>query len=95
MALMLFEKPIVTLGPDAMDFVEGGVRLLPHAIGKNKPWRRQFLAEAFMGKQARLVDILFWKYANYPCPAFNKFTNEFKRIEIEISKMVSRFTRKA
>ena len=93
-ALMLFEKSIVTLGPDAMDFVEGGVRLIPHAIGKNKPWRRRFVAEAIMGKPTRLVDILFWKYATYPCPAFKKTTKKYKKIGIKISQLISRIIRK-
>ncbi|QNI97118.1 hypothetical protein SynRS9902_01225 [Synechococcus sp. RS9902] len=94
MALMLFEKSIVTLGPDAMGFVEGGVRLIPHAIGKNKPWRRNFIADAFKGKPVRLVDILFWRYANYPCPAFKKGKCSYKRIELKLSKLISRIIRK-
>ena len=93
-ALMLFDKSIVTLGPDAMGFVEGGVRLLPHAIGKNKPWRRNFISDAFRGKPVRLVDTLFWRYASYPCPAFKKNKCGYKKFELKTSKLISRIIRK-
>ena len=75
---MIYEKSIVTLGPDAMGFVEGGVRLIPHAIGKNKPWRRRYILDAIKGKPVRLVDIIFWKYSCYPCPVYKKYTTNLK-----------------
>ena len=94
-ALMVYEKSIVTLGPDAMGFVDGGIKLIPHAIGKNKPWRRRYILDAIKGKPPRYVDIIFWKYSCYPCPAFKKDALKLKKLEIKLSQVVSRFIRKS
>jgi len=55
--------PTSILGREAMGFIAGKA-LLPHALGTPKPWMNKPLKKFFNGYSPRLIDKLYWKYAN-------------------------------
>jgi hypothetical protein len=92
MAAMSWEGRLSTLGPDAMGFTSGQV-FFPHAVGANKPWRRQFLLEAVLGKPPRLVDKLFWQNAGHPIAICSRATIAVQRANLTLAAFVGRFYR--
>jgi hypothetical protein len=89
-AAMVWPDPIASLGPDAMGFV-AGISLLPHAIGPNKPWRRNFLLDALKASPPRLVDKVFWSYTLNPITVFPRFRTFINNILISLSSFICRF----
>jgi hypothetical protein len=64
------EIPASFLGRQTMGF-EAGFALLPHALGKGKPWRRRYLREALGGRAPAKIDRAFWDHVSgplHPCP---------------------------
>ena len=57
------EHPTSIVGREAMGFIAGKA-LLPHALGTPKPWMNKPLKKFFKGYSPRLIDKLYWKYAN-------------------------------
>lgn len=57
------EQPTSILGKEAMGFIAGKA-LLPHALGTPKPWMNKPLKKFINGYSPRLIDKLYWKYAN-------------------------------
>ncbi len=57
------KQPTSILGKEAMGFIAGKA-LLPHALGTPKPWMNKPLKKFFRGYSPRLIDKLYWKYAN-------------------------------
>ena len=60
MAAMCYENSISEMGPDAMDFIPGGWKIMSHATGSPKPWNKIFLllllkATTFLGRPCLLV----------------------------------------
>lgn len=55
--------PTSIIGKEAMGF-KAGKALLPHALGIPKPWMNKPLKKFFRGYSPRLIDKLYWKYAN-------------------------------
>jgi hypothetical protein len=88
-AMMVWNGPVVTLGPDVMSFAAFGE--LPHAIGSNKPWRRRYLLEALQGRPPRHADKVYWAYADSPKSAFSKHAIRLKRIELKLASFIGRF----
>ncbi len=88
-ALMAWDGPITSLGPDVMGF--DGPALLPHAIGSAKPWRVNYLRRAFLGQPPRLVDKLYWYHANQPIQSTSKLACCFHSISLKIASVVGRF----
>ena len=55
--------PSSIVGKEAMSFIAGKA-LLPHALGTPKPWMNKPIKKFFKGYSPRLIDKLYWKYAN-------------------------------
>jgi len=55
--------PTSIVGKEAMGFIPGKA-ILPHALGTPKPWENKPLKKLFKGYNPRLIDKLYWKYAN-------------------------------
>lgn len=88
-ALMAWSGPITTLGPDIMSFT--GFGELPHAIGSNKPWDKNYILEAIKGRPPRHVDKLFWLYADKPLPLTSRLRLVYISIILRITSFFSRF----
>jgi hypothetical protein len=88
-ALMVWDGPITALGPDVMGFA--GPALLPHAVGSAKPWRVNYLQRAFRGHPPRLVDKLYWAYANRPLQSISWLAYYFHSASLKIASFLGRF----
>jgi hypothetical protein len=93
MAAMAWAGPLTTLGPDAMGFC-GGWRLLPHALGANKPWRRAYMREAFGGNMPRAVDKAFWENASNPIHVYSAREVARARRSMKIAAALGRLYRR-
>lgn len=91
-AVMCWEGSITTLEPEVMGFA--GFGELPHAVGSNKPWRRNYLLEALRGIPPRYVDRVFWSNASHPLQPYKKWYLSYKRLTIAFASLFSRFYRK-
>jgi len=91
-AVMCWEGSITTLGPDVMGFA--GFGELPHALGSNKPWQRNYLLEALRATPPRYVDKVFWAYADSPLMPFSKPVLEFKKLMLITASAICRFYRR-
>lgn len=89
LALMHWQGSITTLGPDVMGF--NGYPILPHAVGDGKPWIRSYLRGSFVGKPPRVVDKLYWKYADGPLQAFDKHIIQRKSLSLKLASLIGRF----
>ncbi len=89
LALMLWQGPVTTLGPDVMGFAAFGE--LPHAIGSSKPWRRRYLIEALHAKPPRYVDKVYWHYIDKPLSAASLPLIQMKRLGIRLASLLGRF----
>ena len=67
--VMTTDLPIVTLGPEGMDFRPGGY-VMSHAVNSPKPWTRDYLNYAFRGNPPSLADKGFWANAENPIRLF-------------------------
>ena len=88
-ALMGWPGSVITLGPDVMGFTAFGE--IPHAVGSNKPWQRNFLLEAIKGNPPRYVDKVFWSYADEPLALLSSLRYKLKTLTIQLSALLSRF----
>jgi hypothetical protein len=85
--------PFSILPRSAMAF-ESGEWLLPHAIGRDKPWRKNFLAEAAGGRPPTGADKVFWSSVNGPLRSMGSARRLRARLSLKIASVVSRFYRR-
>lgn len=78
------------IGKEVMGFKPGHA-LIPHALGKSKPWCVHYLSNSLFGNPPRLVDKLFWKNMSGPIQAFTIFRIRQKRLAILFAIIVGRF----
>ena len=79
----IIEKP-------GMDFAPGG-NVMSHAIGKDKPWQRNFLKTLVRsGARPRLCDKEFWKHTSYPIEIFSPGVRKRRLRQIRVSSAAGR-----
>lgn len=93
MALMASDVPINGTGPEGMDFAAGG-HLLSHAIGKRKPWRGGFLAEALRGHPPGSAQKSFFRFAQSPLRLFPAGQLARLRLSLQTSALLGRMYRR-
>lgn len=94
MAAMSWEEGISLFGPDAMGFAPG-IRLVPHALGAGKPWRRSYLSDALRGRSPRYVDRVFWSNALKPLPIAASRRVLVKRLSLSLASGLGRVYRRS
>jgi hypothetical protein len=87
--LMVTPDPISTIGPEGMGFIYGGF-VMSHAVGK-KPWNINYIWYVIKGKKIRIADDQYWLYANGEIKSFNSFYYWYKKKEILVGKVLSKF----
>ena len=91
-ALMHWQGSITALGPDAMGF--DGIPILAHALGDGKPWARSYMRGSFLGIPPRMVDKLYWKYADHPLQSHSNRAIHIKSLSLKLASLVGRFYRR-
>ncbi len=88
------EVPVSILGREAMGFAPG-LRVLPHALGRRKPWRRAYLREILAGRPPGAADEAFWRHAEGPVQAWPAGFPARRRREIRLARFLGRFLARA
>ncbi|HEY5894042.1 MAG TPA: hypothetical protein VIT91_12495 [Chthoniobacterales bacterium] len=92
-AAMVSTVPLSTVGPAEMDFFSGGT-LLSHAMGRLKPWRRNYLSRVLQGIPPGEPDKRFWHAARGPIQIFKPGFLRFKRLELAAAAAIGRVYRR-
>lgn len=93
-AVMAGSQPVSIMGAEAMDFRPGGWTL-SHAIGPEKPWRKNLLLAALGGRAPTPADHAFWEHASSPLPAFSARVAAWRRSMLSFACLLGRFYRRA
>ena len=93
-AIMAYDGHISYAGKEGMAFITGAA-LIPHALGKIKPWVLKPIAEWFRGMPPRFVDKQYWLYASYPIKAHSSFEIAKMKFLIKIAALLGRFYRRS
>ncbi|WP_345955126.1 hypothetical protein [Mucilaginibacter sp. PAMB04168] len=86
-------SPISEIGPEGMDLISGG-KIMSHALGSTKPWKKKFIRTALRGKGPSLADKHYWLYAKYPIKAHSDYEQRLKKTSLLLSSFIHRFYRK-
>ena len=92
-AIEATDLPVSIIGQEAMAF-KPRAALMPHALGPRKPWNLNYLKDALLGKPPRLVDKVFWQYADGPIRAFSPILTKRKRSGIKFASLIGRIYRR-
>ncbi|MCX6967517.1 MAG: hypothetical protein NTZ46_07005 [Verrucomicrobia bacterium] len=84
------EIPVSFENQQAMGF-KPGKALLPHALGQDKPWKKNYLRDALRGIRLRMVDKAYWRYAEGPICLFTPKQMRAKRLALKIAALLGRF----
>lgn len=93
-ALMAGSQPVSIMGSEGMDFRPGGWTL-SHAVGPEKPWRKNLILAALAGRAPTYADHAFWANAVSPLPVFTARAAAWRRKSLACACLLSRFYRRA
>jgi hypothetical protein len=85
-----YEGIISYIGKEGMGFKMGHTTMF-HALGGNKPWRRNYLLNALQGRPPRYLDLFYWQKENYPILAHSNLERKKKIFAINVAKLIGRF----
>lgn len=89
-ALMVHEGSISMVGPEGMDFDEGGY-LMSHAVASPKPWRRSWLMEMIKGNLPSQAIRRYWLNAENPIRLYSKYYVYCQQVLLKGSAFIGRF----
>lgn len=89
-AAMGCETPLSELGPDGMDFIPGGW-IMSHAIGPDKPWKKNFIWSSLMGSGPSRADKAYWLNLEGPIKIYDSAFIRWKNLSISTASFISRF----
>jgi hypothetical protein len=92
-AVMTASQPVSIMGAEGMDFRPGGWTM-SHALGPEKPWRKNMVRAAFAGRAPTPADRAFWNHAAAPLPVFPAATAAWRRSALAVAALVGRFYRR-
>lgn len=78
----------------AMAFAPGW-HVLPHALGPRKPWRKQFLREAFRASPPIAADKAYWAYIDGPLRPMGVTRFWVRRLALHLATLLGRFYRRS
>lgn len=84
----------VSMGAKSLMAFDSGRSLLPHALGQPKPWALNVLNKSLSGYPLRVIDKVYWKFANGIIKSQPAFKVLRKKFAIRLSVLISRFYRR-
>ncbi|MEI6561009.1 MAG: hypothetical protein WCO68_02875 [Verrucomicrobiota bacterium] len=87
------EIPVSFENKQAMG-LEAGKAVLPHALGPDKPWKKNYVSDALRGLPPRMVDKAYWLHAEGPVRIFTPQQLRAKRLALKIAALFGRFIRR-
>jgi hypothetical protein len=94
MALMCCETPINAAGPDAMDFLPGGI-LLSHAVGQPKPWSAHYVRQALRGTPPSTAAKAYWQHCLGPLRSWPESHVRRQLRHLRLASFLGRFYRRS
>jgi hypothetical protein len=85
--------PVSCLGREAMGF-RGGRTILPHALGRPKPWNHRYIRLALKGRPPTKVDKLYWNNVQGPLRPFTDAQISTMRWRLAIAASLGRVLRR-
>jgi hypothetical protein len=82
--------PISYIGKEGMGFKPGNL-MLPHAIGRAKPWKTKYFRKSIFGVTPRVVDKVYWKSVSYPIKVYPDRYIAWKKTELALAAFIGRF----
>ncbi|MEJ7560470.1 MAG: hypothetical protein WKF66_19330 [Pedobacter sp.] len=89
-AAMCCRCPISEMGPEAMDFTNGGFTMA-HAVGSPKPWAKKFISSALKGIPPTMAEKVFWENVSGPITIYTASRIRITSISIKIAGFIGRF----
>jgi hypothetical protein len=93
-AVMTAAGPVSIMGGEGMDFRAGGWTMA-HALGAEKPWRKQYIRAALAGRPPGTADRGYWMHAGAPLAAFPARVIAWRRRTLALAALLGRFYRRA
>ena len=92
-AAMVSESPISPMGQDGMDFQNGGGGyVMSHALGGQKPWKKQFIKSVFRrGAAPSRADRTYFRYVTSPIQLYSPPILATKRLGLLTACCLGRF----
>lgn len=85
------EETLSIADPTAMDLSAGFGYVMSHAIGKNKPWQKNWLLQVIKyGQRPTMTDRLFMTHTASPINIYNNNERWRKQMHIKIASAVAR-----
>lgn len=94
-AAMVSESPISPMGQDGMDFQNGGGGyVMSHALGGQKPWKKQFIKSVFRrGAAPSRADRTYFRHVTSPIQLYSPLALAIKRFRLLTACYLGRFIR--
>lgn len=92
-AAMCTEASISEYGPEGMDLTSGG-KLMSHAIGNPKPWKKKYIKNFLKGSPPTMADREYWNNANDAIKLYSDRRLKMARMELQLASFLGRFYRK-
>ena len=89
-AAMCCDCAISEMGPEAMDFTNGGFTM-SHAVGSPKPWAKKFISSAFKGVPPSMAEKVYWANVDGPINIFPASKIKSTLNALKISSAIGRF----
>jgi hypothetical protein len=87
------DVPLSTLGPEGMDFIDGGFTM-SHGIGSDKPWRKKFTKSALNGVAPSKADKGWLAHCSGPIQVLSPMQMRIKKLDLRIGAAIGRFIRR-
>jgi hypothetical protein len=91
---MCSSSPISEMGPEAMDFVDGGFTM-SHCVGSPKPWKKKYLASALKGIPPSKAEKAYWLHTTNPILIHSDFSLKITNASIMVAALIGRFYKRA
>jgi hypothetical protein len=89
-AAMCCECPISEMGPEAMDFTNGGFTM-SHAVGSPKPWSKSFVSSALKGVPPSMAEKVYWANVTGPIVIYSASKIKSTLTWIKVAGLIGRF----
>lgn len=93
-AITVWDAPLNTVGPEAMDFAAGGY-YLSHATGSVKPWHGRHIRQALAGRPPSLASKWYYQFANAPIKVYADSEFATRKFTLRIAAAIGRLYRRA
>jgi hypothetical protein len=92
-AAMCTKVALSEYGPEGMDLVSGG-KLMSHAIGKHKPWKKKYFKHFLQGSPPTTADREYWNNVNETIKLYSDAYLRMARIQLQLTSFLGRFYRR-